>query len=214
VFALLTNLLGGDIESRREFFQAARCHYHSPIFRWVDLPTWQRMEKLLLANDPVLPGVTVDIATFGTPLRYGWETAGYGHLLHFVNHRPSEGIPEYLVPFPPNAEEMIAATSGDYVHSLAIAGTDFTPSLFSARGLLANERLRRLLQPGLRKRDLLERLRMGCRVAHEGHTLLVDYGPETVGPVKHIVGHAVYTRSEWMSFHAGQIANQFYRKAS
>ncbi len=210
MFALLTNLLGGDLKSRRKFFKATRCYFHSPILQRVDLPAWQRVEQLLLADDPVLPNVTIDIATFGTPIRYGWETASYGQLLHFVNHRPSEGVEEYLVEFPPEKDDIIAATTGDYVQSFAIAGTDFMPNILCPRSLLANERLRRLLQPGMRKRDLLKRLQVGCRVAQEGHTLLVDYGPETVIPIKHIIGHAVYTRPEWMSFHAEQIAKQFY----
>ena len=31
--------------------------------------------------------------TFGTPIRYGWDSGGYARLLHFIHHRPAPGLP-------------------------------------------------------------------------------------------------------------------------
>ena len=106
---------------------------------------------------------------------------------------------------------------GDYVQQLGIAGTNFPPTLFSWRAVLADVRLGRLLQAGIRKRNLLDRLLNGMRVPDEGTTLLVDYGlPEgDAGPehvVKHLAGHAVYTRPEWMLFHAEETAQGTLRR--
>jgi hypothetical protein len=44
----------------------------------------------LLAPSPVqvLKGAMLDVVTFGTPVRYGWDPSGLGKLLHIVNHRP------------------------------------------------------------------------------------------------------------------------------
>jgi len=68
--------------------------------------------------------------------------------------------------------------------------------------------LGQLLQPGLRKRDLLARLRLGQRVPQEGETLLVEY-PD--GPTaRQLAGHAIYTRQTWLPFHAWEVARRFY----
>ena len=48
------------------------------------------------------------------------------------------------------------------------------------------------------------------RVSDEGMTLLVDYGPPAGRLAQHHAGHAVYTRSEWLLFHAEQTAQCFY----
>jgi hypothetical protein len=49
------------------------------------------------------------------------------------------------------------------------------------------------------------------RVPTEGTTLLVDYGPPRCNVVQHLAGHAVYTRPEWMLFHAEETARRLYQ---
>lgn len=211
VFALLTNLLAADTEGRDEFFSAARAYFRSPITRRVDQPHWERVKILLDAGGGPLGNLSLDIATFGTPIRYGWDTGGCAKLLHFVNHRPEEGHPPYRTPFPPTQDDVLRGLHGDAIHHLAVAGTNFWPSPTSYRALLADRALDRLLQDGVRRRDILERLKAGMRVAADGMSFLVDYGPAGGDTLHHLAGHAVYTRQEWMLFHAEQIAAWFYQ---
>jgi hypothetical protein len=69
----------------------------------------------------------LDVVTLGTPVRYGWDAAGYGNLLHFIHHRPVDGLPDDRAPFLPSAEDILQAKQGDCVQQLGIAGTNFTP---------------------------------------------------------------------------------------
>ena len=152
----------------------------------------------------------MDFATFGTPIRYGWDTDGYGQLLHFTFHRPVAGIPDHLAPFPLTFEQVYEASGGDVIQQLGIAGTNLQPHLLNFGAWLANRRLGRILQSGVRSRDLLSHLHAGMRVATEGTSLLVDYGLPLEHAGRHLLGHAVYTQREWMLFHAEQIAKRMY----
>jgi hypothetical protein len=229
VFALASNLLSGDAEALEEFFAATRVYRRRLLGSW-ELPHWRRVKELLRAlagfgiPDADSTGHSalrtphsafhLDFVTFGTPIRYGWDAGGYGRLLHFVSHRPTDGLPPYRAPFPPQERDVRAGAHGDYVQQLGIAGTNFPPNPLSYRALWADLRLCRFLQPGVRRRDLLERLSHGMRVPTEGTTLLVDYGLPQCNVVQHLAGHAVYTRPEWMLFHAEEVARRLYDQAS
>ncbi|MFV2069620.1 MAG: hypothetical protein ACC645_21860 [Pirellulales bacterium] len=210
VFALMSNLLAADHETLDKFFQAARIYYRWPLLGCIDIPVWRRARLHLSGRVHPLANLRLDLVTFGTPIRYGWDSDGYSRLLHFVNHRPSEGLPRYRAPFPPSVDRVLAASDGDYVQQIGIAGTNVMPSPFTWRSWLADQRLGALLQPPLPRRKLMRRLRAGNRVAAEGTTLLVDYGPAegTIG--QHVAGHAVYTRHKWLLFHAEEVAKRFY----
>ena len=108
---------------------------------------------------------------------------------------------------------MLAATAGDYIQQLGIAGTNFTPPFWAWRAWISDIRLGRLLQAGLRKRDTLARLKLGIRVHQDGETLLVDYGPAKGNITQHLAGHAVYTRLDWLLFHAEEVTRRFYQGA-
>jgi hypothetical protein len=206
VFALLSHLLSGDAAAVDAYFQAAAPY----LRRWLGRrPAHWGQVREALHDWPAERAGQIDFVTFGTPIRYGWETAGYGKLLHFVNHRPAPELPPYRAPFPPRDAEVRQAV-GDAVHQFGIAGTNFLPNLPSWRAVLADRRLGRLLQPDLRRRDLPARLRCGMRVPDEGTTLLVDYGGEAGHFAQHLAGHAVYTRERWLLFHAEQIARRLY----
>lgn len=210
VLALLTNLLGADHVARRRFFRATRSYYRWPVTGKVDMPAWPRVRDLLNRDDCLLRETQFDYVTLGTPIRYGWNVTDETKLLHFVNHKPVEGLPVDRAAFPPDWDDLLQARYGDYVQQMGIAGTNFTPVVWAWRAWLADIRLDRLLQAGVRKLDLLDRLRAGVRAHDEGQTLLVDYGPAEGHIGQHLAGHAVYTRLEWMLFHAEQVATNLY----
>jgi hypothetical protein len=209
VLALMSQLLSSDRAALDDFFNATKVFYRRSLFHRGELDPWRRVADLLAGGARPMAQTPLDFVTFGTPIRYGWSTAG-GKLLHFVNHRPADGLPPFRAPFPPRERDVRAATHGDYVQQLGIAGTNFMPNLLSWRAVLADRRLGELLQPGIRRRDLLERLRLGMRVPETGTTLLVDYGPGEGGIARHLAGHGVYTREEWMLFHAEEVARRLY----
>ncbi len=209
VFALLSNLLRSDRAAIDAFFAAARDYYQWPLWHWTDVPAWQTARDRLTQPEPILPQLSLDVVTFGTPVRYGWETAGYARLLHLVNDR-SPTRPADNGHFPPTLGELMHATEGDYVQRFGIAGTNLSPGWLSPRVRLADSRLHRLLQRDVPSSGLAGYLRARRRVAEEGLTLLVDYGPAQGSMAEHLLGHAVYTRAEWMLFHAEEVARHWY----
>lgn len=213
VFALVSNLLPGDPNTVERFFRAAEIYYRWPLFGCVDIPIWRRVQKLLLEGRFPGDDLALDMVTFGTPIRYGWDSSGYSRLMHFINHRPVEGLPEYRAAFPPKLENVLSAAEGDYVQQLGIAGTNIVPSRFAWRAWLADSRLKGVLQPQSGEEapeDLVARFRSGTIVPEEGLTLLVDYGHPEGTVTEHLAGHAVYTRAKWLLFHAEEVARQFY----
>jgi hypothetical protein len=212
VFALMTNLLAGSPEAIEEFFHAAEIYYRWPILGCIDIPVWERVWDLLKSGRLSPQRLCLDLVTFGTPVRYGWDSVGYAHLLHFIHRRPTEGVPEYRASFPPKLTDIVAATEGDYVQQLGIAGTNVMPSIFAWRAWLADNRLERLLQSEASPDGLLERFQAGTIVPEEGTALLVDYGRPKGGLAKHHAGHAVYTQKDWLLFHAEEVVRQFYQR--
>jgi hypothetical protein len=213
VFALATNLLAASPEHVERFFAAAEVYYRWPLFGWIDIPVWQRVRQLLLQRPGPLDNIRLDIATFGTPIRYGWDSDGYEQLLHFVHRRQRRGAAAARAEFPPKPNDVLTAADGDYVQQLGIAGTNVMPSVLAWRAWIADRRLNDLLQGDLPEKGVLERLACGAIVPDEGTTLLVDYGPARGRISDHHAGHAVYTRPEWLLFHAEEIARQFYAAA-
>lgn len=206
--ALVSNLLAADEMQRQSFFAAARSFYRRRRRGRIAQPAWERVQELLASPSARRPWPQLDLVTFGTPIRYGWDTHGYAKLLHFVHHRPRPGVPEYQARSPQSVDDVLHAADGDYVQQLGIAGTNLPPACIGLRAWLADRRLGQLLQPGLRRRDLLARLRLGQRVPQEGETLLVEY-PD--GPAaRQLAGHAIYTRQTWLPFHAWEVARRFY----
>jgi len=210
LLALLTNLLANDPETNDRFFDAARPYFRWPGTKKIDIPAWPQAAEILHDGEHPLHTAQLDLVTMGVPVRYGWDTGGYAKLVHFINHRRNEGVPDYLAPFPPSVEEGLQATGGDVVQQLAIAGTNIAPPVWAWRAAMADRALGSILQKGIRKRDLLKRLRLGCRVHADGTNLLVDYGPGEGNVAYRAAGHAVYTRKQWLPFHLEQIAEHCY----
>ena len=87
VLALLSNLVTlGESEARPRIFELLAKY-------WEATPqegrTVDQLESLyqLLNEHRLLGGASLDMVTLGTPVRYGWDTDGFGRLLHVVNHR-------------------------------------------------------------------------------------------------------------------------------
>mgnify|MGYP002621516919 CR=1 FL=1 len=212
VLALLTNLLAADQATRQQFFDKARIFFESWRGKTCDMPDWHQAEQILADVSHPLRGLSLDIVTFGTPIRYGWDSAGYNKLLHFVNHRPQNGLPVYLARHPLHLLRLLRATDGDFIDQLGIAGSNLIPNPLALRTLVADWRLKGVLENGLQPEWRLSRWGRGARVPDEGTTLLVDYHDGHWFTPYHLAGHAAYTRRRWLPFHVSQIVKHFYNR--
>ncbi len=203
VMALVTNLLGADREYRLRFLDIMK-----PIHR--DQADRRRFERVSdwLDDEHRRSGLRLDIVTMGTPIRYGWDSSGYRHLLHIIHHVPTAGAPEYLSPLPEWHVRSIQQLDGDFVQQFGIAGTNIVPYLFDLTLQTTELKLGRLLQP-FGRTNFLKHLKTGMRVPEEGMTLLVHYD-DTHGLAHQLAGHAIYTQLEWLAFHATEIASRLY----
>jgi hypothetical protein len=209
LLAIVTNLLAANHEVRKLFFDAARVFYTPWLTKRADMPAWVHVEKLL-ETDARVRRLPLDIVTYGTPIRYGWDSRGYGNLLHFVNHRASERLPEHRTHPPSRLLDAFSAKHGDYVHQVGIAGTNVMPLPLAVRTYLADQRLRYVLQSDATWQDLWKNFAHGQRVPDEGPTLLVDYHDAGWDFWRHLWGHGAYTRRCWLPFHVDQISQRFY----
>ncbi len=170
------------------------------------------VESLLATASP-LNGVALDMVTFGTPVRYGWDPSGIGKLLHVVNHRnlrtDGKGWLSKME-LPQITMEMPIAWGGDYVQELAVAGSDAVPLTESARA--ANKGLWEMVESYDGFERWLECARRAVRFPSEGRCLLVDYKDSTgsTNPRDHYYGHAAYTRRHALLFNMTQIVRAFY----
>ena len=207
IFALVTSLLAAEREFREEFFHVSRSFYQSWSGRRVLMPRWQKVRELLDMVDHPLRKLALDIVTFGTPIRYGWDHQGYSKLLHFVHHQHN-GDPEHLAPHVKLRNAL--AKRGDFVHQLGIAGSNFAPLPCAVRTFLADRRLNKFLARDLPDEFIIKRLGYRRRVPDAGTTLLVDYTHVEKGIDRYLAGHTLYTRRKWLPFHCLQIAEHLY----
>ncbi|MGH7230027.1 MAG: hypothetical protein ACREJU_01540, partial [Nitrospiraceae bacterium] len=124
--ALISNLLApGESAGRARFLEVLNSTAGPDV-----LKTLEHIQGLI-QSPTVLNGVSLDVVTFGTPVRYGWDPSGLGKLLHIVNHRPMRiDGKQWLakMELPQITMEMPIAWGGDYVQQLAVAGTDTVPT--------------------------------------------------------------------------------------
>ena len=212
-FALLTNLLANHKPSVQQFFDAAEQD---------GIPHWDEVRNhLMLATSPHPLAKHLDIASFETPVRYGWDNDGFNRLVHVTFHRPyDESAPTMAKPlFPPHtAADVASAKWGDWVQAFAIAGTDV--STMPTRTI--NKNLAAVLEANLpepqhgldthfimpkKVRDTCVRWKVGTRCHTDGLNLLVDYEPSgdlsVIGrPLEHsLLGHGVATTVRWLPTH-------------
>jgi hypothetical protein len=203
-------MLSAGPDQLSQLLDAARIQYRSPLLKRVDRPLWERARELLRQRPGPLAGRPLDVVTFGMPLRHRWTQLGEERVMHFVHQRPTAGFPAWRARFPRNPLRVLTAADGDYVQHLGIAGTNFAPVWPPWRALLADWRLSRLLQGNVGVSGLWSRLKTGQRVADDGLTLLVDYGPQGPNFIGHLIGHGVYTRSQWMLWHLQEVVRRWY----
>lgn len=214
VLALASNLLSPGASSGREaFFQVLKAYAEQRPQGKVNPEELDHLESGLKAGN-FLNGAALDIVTYGTPVRYGWDPAGLGKLLHVVNHRPLRADGKRWLSkleFPQVTMELPYVMGGDYVQQLAVAGTDALPS--SPEAQAANRALWELLEPFDGFERWLECARKSVRCANDGLCLLVDYKDALAAPgnpLDHLFGHAPYTRLTAMLFNTREIVNTLY----
>ncbi len=213
VFALVSQLLANDREANQQFFEIGAALYGSDA-RWINV-----RQTLAAVAGPHALGKQLYVVTFGTPIRYAWNPAGYRELIHFVHHRPVDEsdlqTPAYRTKVLIGLNDVQSARYGDWVQAFAIDGTDSLPlletrrdanaalaELFGAVPLIpAEEGVLNNLAFWARRVAFLQRS-WGIRLPSQGTTLLVDYGPGSEA----MFGHAVYLKQAWLPFHAEQIA--------
>jgi hypothetical protein len=215
-FALLTNLLANHAPSVERFFAVAGD----------DPPKhWRKAKEILQAEPSPSPlAKSLVIASFGTPVRYGWDTNGYRSLIHVSHHRPTKKSQITTKPlFPPHAMgDVIKATHGDWVQAFAIAGTDVAVPPTAAK----HRELSELFEQGLKPPEISLDLKFvfpqmlkevcghwktGTRCHSDGINLLVDYEPcgrktVTRRPIEEsMFGHGVATVKDWLPRHLALI---------
>jgi hypothetical protein len=204
VMALVSNLLAThEFTGRMAFLQALKDYAKQTHASIAEIEQLER-----LPTDHAFNGAVVDVVTFGTPVRYGWDPSGLGKLLHIVNHRPMRVDGKRWLAkmeLPQITMEMPIAWGGDYVQQLAVGGTDAMPASPEAKAV--NKALWELLEPYEGFERWLECARKSVRCQNDGQCLLVDYKDSTATSTAkdHIYGHAAYTRMNAMLFNTTEI---------
>ncbi len=210
--ALLSNLTApGDSPVRDTVFETLAYFYEQRETPSAAVQHLQELDRLLAQNE-FAAWPSLDVVTLGTPIRYGWDTDGPGKLLHVVNHRPiRQDGKRWLakMELPQIVMEMPMASGGDYVHQLAVAGTDAVPA--SPWEVELDQALRENLEPYDGFERWLECARRVTRCPNDGQCLLIDYKDATGGsPEEHLFGHACYTRLEALLFQTSHVVETLY----
>lgn len=232
VFAIITNLLANDPEKVGVFFEAGRLLFP-------DETEWTEVERHLGRSAGPHPlSQSLDIVTFGTPIRYGWDTRGYAKLLHFIHHRPVRELKEWQAPAPwghglnlkeliEKVTDMFTAKYGDWVQSFAVAGTDTSIPGQGTDRRQGEIKLSGLLEEGLEdapepeaegtdesfKARLKKRIDQLEEIWQRGMRVHHDGTTLLVDygtDEKGLLGHAVYTKEVWVPFHAEQTVKRLY----
>src|SRR5262252_7730562 len=215
VAALASNLLCPSPIVGRPKFVAVLSTYAQQSNLMDMVGILDRLEPLLRSGS-LLNGVVLDVVTFGTPVRYGWDPSGLGNLLHIVNHRNLRTDGKTWLSkmeLPQITMEMPIAWGGDYVQELAVAGSDAASPTDAAKA--ANKAVWELVEPYDGFERWLECARRAVRLPSEGRCLLADYKDSTgsTNPRDHYYGHAAYTRLDAMLFNTMEIVRALYSTA-
>ncbi len=212
VLALISNLLCVASNSSRTRLLDLLSAFASQVNRPDIASTIQRIAPLL-SNGAILNGTTLDVVTFGMPVRYGWDPSGLGKLLHIVNHRSMRTDGKTWLSkmeLPQITMEMPIAWGGDYIQELAVAGSDAVPTTEAAKA--ANKAVWELVEPFDGFERWLECARRAVRIPSEGLGILADYKDSTgsTNVHDHYYGHAAYTRLNAMLFNTTEIVRALY----
>jgi hypothetical protein len=212
VLALVSNLLCVASSSNRTRLLDLLSAFASQANRPDIASTIQHVAPLL-ANGSILNRATLDVVTFGMPVRYGWDPSGLGKLLHIVNHRSMRTDGKTWLSkmeLPQITMEMPIAWGGDYIQELAVAGSDAVPTTEAAKA--ANKAVWELVEPFDGFERWLECARRAVRIPSEGLGILADYKDSTgsTNVHDHYYGHAAYTRLNAMLFNTTEIVRALY----
>ncbi|MCX5722814.1 MAG: hypothetical protein NT179_12420 [Nitrospirae bacterium] len=212
VLALVSNLLCASASSSRARLFDLLSAFTAQTNRPDIAATIQRIAPFL-SEGTLLNGATLDVVTFGMPVRYGWDLSGLGKLLHIVNHRNlrTDGKTWLAkMELPQITMEMPIAWGGDYVQEMAVAGSDAVPETEAAK--TANKAVWEIVEPFDGFERWLECARRAVRIPSEGLGMLVDYKDSTgsTNVRDHYFGHAAYTRLNTMLFNTTEITRAFY----
>jgi len=212
ILALVSNILCVASNNSRTRLLDLLSTFASLVNRPDITSTIQRIAPLL-SNGAFLTGATLDVVTFGMPVRYGWDPSGLGKLLHVVNHRSMRTDGKNWLSkmeLPQITMEMPIAWGGDYVQELAVAGSDAVPTTEAAKA--ANKALWELVEPFDGFERWLECARRAVRIPSEGLGILADYKDSTgsTNVRDHYFGHAAYTRLNAMLFNTTEIVRALY----
>lgn len=210
ILAMMSLVLGCDRDTKRAFLDTISVHLDAEHAGQSSPSTSSRLRANLLDPQRVSQLPQMDVATFGTPLRYRWNPGFTPNLLHFVQHRPLITDRPSFAALPTSVQDVQQAAGGDYVQQLAVGGTDFSPPPWYWNSWKSNGRLKRMFESTVRRRDLKKYLTRGERVSRDGQTLLVDYAWTAEGWNRKLLGHGVYTCHPWMPFHLREISEAFY----
>ena len=203
VVALITNLLGAEPWVRDKFLNLVE-----PLFPIRDDRMCALARVRLAFESGLVERLKLDSFNFGSPISYGWDTAGYRKLIHIVNHVPLEGQPYWLCPLVEAGKNLADRVPGDLVQILGITGSDFLPWLLNRTTREVEAELHEFLAPDFSRRDWWSRAKFGMRAADEGETILISY--ENVdGHASQTFGHSVYTKPQWLSFHLDLIGRMY-----
>jgi hypothetical protein len=212
VIALVSNLLCMASTSSRTRLLDLLSAFASQVNRLDIVLTIQRVAPLL-SYGALLNGATLDVATFGTPVRYGWDLSGLGKLLHIVNHRNLRTDGKTWLSkmdLPQMTLEMPLAWGGGYMQELAVAGSDAVPTTEADKA--TNKAIWELVEPFDGFERWLECARRAVRIPSEGLGILADYKDSTgsTNVRDHYYGHAAYTRLNAMLFNTKEIVRSLY----
>ena len=122
--AMMSLLLGGS-QSSREAFVSAIDNHSKHFAENEQLPDWEKVRANLLDDQRLLKLPQLDVVTFGTPLRYRWDTKVCKKLMHVVHHCALNADNPAKAEMPRSMSDVFNAAAGDYVQHIGISGTDF-----------------------------------------------------------------------------------------
>ncbi|MGE3154904.1 MAG: hypothetical protein AB7G48_13790 [Nitrospiraceae bacterium] len=213
LLALASNLLAPErLSGYLRFFAIQKEVARQNLSGTVTVELLESLDRRLRERT-IFNGATLDLVTFGTPVRYGWDPAGVGKILHIVNQRMLRIDGKAWLAkaeLPQITMELPIAWGGDYVQQLAVAGTDAKPA--SSEAQAANKALWEFLEPWDGFERWLECVRRSVRCQNDGLCMLVDYKDSTgsTQPRDHYYGHAAYSRQNAMLFNISEIARALY----
>jgi hypothetical protein len=214
VMAVASNLLcPSAILGRPKLFSLLSAYTQQP--GQTDVTVVLAKLEPILKSGLLLNRAALDVVTFGTPVRYGWDPSGLGKLMHIVNHRNLRTDGKTWLSkmeLPQITMEMPIAWGGDYVQELAVAGSDAMPTTDAAKA--ANKAVWELVEPYDGFERWLECARRAVRFPSEGRCLLADYKDSTgsTNVRDHYYGHAAYTRLNATLFNTTKIVELMYSK--